>query len=209
MRGNQMPTPHLAIVRIIAAGIMFAVTQLSFAQRIVIHPQHDYIDGSYVLPLKDVLRHHVERGALRGAVLNHVDIYAAGRGRVRLDINGDPRDRLRIGHKKNKRRLRLNNSGLSNGTWNLVWHGNIKVKKLIVDIDFPPHSPTHSNPYYSGDGWKLQTYCNCRTGKRCYVRHDRQRQVGQCFYSCPYGCKFEGSAHSGQYRYRHNGTQWN
>lgn len=204
-----MPAPHLAVARIIAALTLLVVTQLSFAERIVIHPQHDYIDGRYVLPLKGALRHYVERGALRGAILNHVDVYAKGHGRVRLDINGDRRDRAKIGRNKNKRRLRLNNHGLSNGTWELVWRGNIKIRKLVVAIDFPQYSPTHTNPYYSDGGWKLQTFCNCRTGKRCYVRQGRKRQVGQCFYTCPNGCKYEGSAHSGQYLYHHNGTHWN
>ena len=205
-----MPTPHIIIVRTLAAFIMFAATQTSFAQRIVIHPKHDYVDGSHILPLKGALRHHVERGALRGAVLNHVDVYATGRGRVRLDINGGRRDRVSIGRNKSNRRLRLNNRGLSNGAWELVWSGNIKIRKLVVDIGFPQRSPAHTTPYYWGDGWTLQPYCNCRTGKRCDVRQGRKRQVGQCFYTCPNGCKYEGSTQSGYnpgyIRYRQNGS---
>lgn len=47
------------------------------------------------------------------------------------------------------------------------------------------------NPRYAADqGWKLQPYCNCKTNKRCYVREaGGKREVGECLYDCPQGCK--------------------
>ncbi len=44
--------------------------------------------------------------------------------------------------------------------------------------------------YPASEGWKLQEYCNCRTSKRCYVKHSgSKRKVGECLFDCPNGCK--------------------
>ena len=44
--------------------------------------------------------------------------------------------------------------------------------------------------YPASEGWKLQEYCNCRTNKRCYVKHSgSKREVGECLFDCPKGCK--------------------
>ena len=47
-----------------------------------------------------------------------------------------------------------------------------------------------SSQYPASEGWQLQTYCNCASGKRCYVRrHSGQTEVGACTFECPSGCK--------------------
>ena len=44
--------------------------------------------------------------------------------------------------------------------------------------------------YLESEGWQLQPYCSCASGKRCYVRkRNGQREVGQCVFECPNGCK--------------------
>ena len=43
-----------------------------------------------------------------------------------------------------------------------------------------------SNKYPASQGWRLQKYCNCASGKRCYVRNG---EVGGCVTACPSGCK--------------------
>ena len=45
---------------------------------------------------------------------------------------------------------------------------------------------TLSSKYPASQGWRLQQYCNCATGKRCYVRGG---EVGACIKECPSGCK--------------------
>ena len=54
-------------------------------------------------------------------------------------------------------------------------------------------SNNQSNPgsqYPASEGWKLQVYCNCASGKRCYVRRrSGQTEVGACIFECPSGCK--------------------
>lgn len=53
--------------------------------------------------------------------------------------------------------------------------------------------PGDENPHVSypaSQGWQLQQYCNCRTKKRCYVRQTSGgREVGECLFDCPQGCK--------------------
>lgn len=47
-----------------------------------------------------------------------------------------------------------------------------------------------STQYPASEGWQLQTYCNCGSGKRCYVRkRNGQTEVGACVFECPSGCK--------------------
>ena len=44
--------------------------------------------------------------------------------------------------------------------------------------------------YPASQGWQLQTYCSCSSGKRCYVRkRNGQTEVGACVSECPSGCK--------------------
>lgn len=44
--------------------------------------------------------------------------------------------------------------------------------------------------YPASQGWQLQAYCSCSTGKRCYVRNrNGQTEVGACVTECPSGCK--------------------
>jgi len=43
-----------------------------------------------------------------------------------------------------------------------------------------------SNKYPANQGWRLQQYCSCNSGKRCYVRG---QEVGECVFECPSGCK--------------------
>ncbi len=43
-----------------------------------------------------------------------------------------------------------------------------------------------SSMYPASQGWQLQQFCSCKTGKRCYVRGT---EVGQCVLACPSGCK--------------------
>ena len=43
-----------------------------------------------------------------------------------------------------------------------------------------------SNKYPASQGWQLQQYCSCKSGKRCYVRG---HEVGECVFECPSGCK--------------------
>jgi hypothetical protein len=44
--------------------------------------------------------------------------------------------------------------------------------------------------YPASEGWQLQVYCNCATGKRCFVRQrNGQSEVGACVFECPSGCK--------------------
>jgi hypothetical protein len=57
--------------------------------------------------------------------------------------------------------------------------------------EYYKHSGESSNNHKvlnkeSNDGWQLQQFCNCRTGKRCYVKG---HSVGQCVFQCPSGCK--------------------
>ncbi len=66
-----------------------------------------------------------------------------------------------------------------------------------IEIIRPGHENHHQSRgdkphvnYPSNDGWKLQQYCNCKTKKRCYVRQaGGKREVGECLYDCPQGCK--------------------
>ncbi len=66
-----------------------------------------------------------------------------------------------------------------------------------LEIIRPGHENHHQSRgdkphvnYPSNDGWKLQQYCNCKTKKRCYVKQTSSgRQVGECLYDCPQGCK--------------------
>jgi hypothetical protein len=47
-----------------------------------------------------------------------------------------------------------------------------------------------NSPYPQSEGWQLQPYCSCASAKRCYVRkRNGQREVGQCVFECPNGCK--------------------
>lgn len=51
-------------------------------------------------------------------------------------------------------------------------------------------SGNQSSQYPASEGWQLQTYCNCASGKRCYVRRrSGQTEVGACTFECPSGCK--------------------
>ena len=66
-----------------------------------------------------------------------------------------------------------------------------------IEILRPGHDNHHQSrgnqehvKYPASKGWKLQQYCNCRTNKRCYVRNsDGKREVGECLFDCPKGCK--------------------
>ncbi|MGI9535599.1 MAG: peptidase inhibitor family I36 protein [Desulfocapsaceae bacterium] len=66
-----------------------------------------------------------------------------------------------------------------------------------LEIIRPGHENHHQSrgdkahvSYPASQGWKLQQYCNCKTKKRCYVRQaNGKREVGECLFDCPKGCK--------------------
>lgn len=68
-----------------------------------------------------------------------------------------------------------------------------KASSLEVLIGGAPSSTGTSaaNPQFpASQGWQLQAYCNCASGKRCYVRQrNGQTEVGACVFECPSGCK--------------------
>ncbi len=77
-----------------------------------------------------------------------------------------------------------------------IGHGldhKVSSLKIVRSGDDDHHrsrgDDSHSR-YSSSDGWELQQFCNCKTHKRCYVKHSGSgREVGECLFDCPHGCK--------------------
>lgn len=68
-----------------------------------------------------------------------------------------------------------------------------EVSSLEVVIGGAPSNSADnasSTLYPASEGWQLQAYCNCGSGKRCYVRQrNGQTEVGACVLECPNGCR--------------------
>ena len=181
-------------VRLLVLVFSLMVTTKAVAEEVNVTPADDYLDGRIVFDLRRMIEDQRADLDLGNATLNHVDVELYGEGTARLYVEGKRRDREDFDTDDRGDPMRLRNDGDSAGSWELILRGEMDIDAIVVDLTASASAGSAAgdgNKSYSpDDGWELQRYCNCRTNKRCYVRHhDGDREVGKCLFDCPHGCK--------------------